>query len=61
MFPPGEAVGGRAAYIAGGLGGIQSLVAAVVTAATNDGAALVFGAPQGTAAADRHQSVLDQR
>ena len=48
--PPGDAIGGRAALISSGLSGIQGLIAAVVTAATNDGgAALATGGTQGLA------------
>ena len=48
-IPPGESLAGRAALLSSGLGGIQSLIAAVVTAATNDGASatLVHGVEQG--------------
>jgi hypothetical protein len=48
-IPAGDSIAGRAALLSSGLGGIQSLVAAVVTAATNDGAAalLVHGVEQG--------------
>jgi hypothetical protein len=48
-IPPGESLAGRAALLSSGLGGIQSLIAAVVTAATNDGgsATLVHGVEQG--------------
>lgn len=48
-IPAGDSIAGRAALLSSGLGGIQSLVAAVVTAATNDGGAalLVHGVEQG--------------
>lgn len=42
--PPGPQLAGRAAFISAGLGSLQSLVAAVVTAATNDGGAMISGA-----------------
>jgi hypothetical protein len=43
VVPPGDQIASRAAFISAGLGSIQGLVAAVVTAATNDGSALVYG------------------
>ncbi len=43
FIPPGEAAGGRAAIVSTGLGGIQSIVGAVVAIVTNQGTgALVF-------------------
>jgi len=47
-FPPGEAVAGRAAIVSAGLGGVQSIVGAIVAIITNDGApALTFGTDHG--------------
>ncbi|MDX2168386.1 MAG: hypothetical protein SF182_15030 [Deltaproteobacteria bacterium] len=42
-LPPGQAIGGRAAFVSAGLGGIQALVGAVAAILNNDGGALTFG------------------
>ena len=47
VIPPGESVAGRAAIVSTGLGGIQSIVAAVVAIVTNKGSgSLMFGLNQ---------------
>lgn len=47
VIPPGESVAGRAAVVSTGLGGIQSIVAAVVAIVTNKGSgSLMFGLDQ---------------
>ena len=46
-LPPGQAVGGRAAFVSSGLGGIQALVGAVAAILKNDSGAVVLAQSSG--------------